>query len=249
MCSLTSSENMVKLYGVVIEPRICMILEYCGGGSLYSILNTEDFDFELDQFFLWIKQIVEGIKYLHKNSIVHRDLKSLNLLLTDDLHIKVADFGLSRFFTQNSHLSTLQKLRGTYCYTAPEIYFHQTYTTKSDFYSLGIIIWEMSMRYFFKKYFRPYSEYTYLTMDCQIIIKCAKEELRPTIPEKFPKRLRGFIKYLWAQSPDFRPNGEQLSTALNELEKSTTFPQAQISSEATCLLKYFALRQGVRYPN
>eukprot|EP01124_Arcella_intermedia_P001149 TRINITY_DN10623_c0_g1_i2.p1 TRINITY_DN10623_c0_g1~~TRINITY_DN10623_c0_g1_i2.p1 ORF type:complete len:808 (+),score=191.62 TRINITY_DN10623_c0_g1_i2:303-2426(+) len=210
------SDHNVHLYGIITEPRICIIMEYCCG-SLYKFLN-ESMEFDWYTLLNWFRDTIRGLLFLHSNGIVHRDLKTLNILLTEDRRAKLADFGLSRFYSQDNQLTTLQKLRGTYCYTAPEIYFKQTYTTKSDIYSCGVILWELCSRCLYNKYCRPYAEFPMITMDCQIIIKVAKDELRPTIPEALPSVLKSAISHMWSQSPDARPNTEQLVGLLDTME-------------------------------
>lgn len=128
------SQHIVNLMGVVAKPRICMIVELCENGSLYDVLQKDDITFDWALLFKWYKETVDGIKYLHEFTpqIVHRDIKTLNLLVTENYSIKVADFGLSRYTNSESTTSTLAKLRGTYCYTAPEVYFGHPYSVKSD---------------------------------------------------------------------------------------------------------------------
>ncbi len=83
----------------------------------------------------------------------------------------MSDFGLSRFTGSSSNLSTLGKLRGTYAYSAPEVYFGDPFTTKADCYSVGIIFWEIAQRALTGEYAMPYSEYAELVFDFQIIIQ------------------------------------------------------------------------------
>lgn len=81
--------------------------------------------------------------------------------------------GLSRFLRDGKQ-STLGKLRGTYAYCAPEVYFGEQYSAKSDIYSLGIITWEIVVRCLKGVYERPYSEYNHIAFDFQIILQTAK---------------------------------------------------------------------------
>jgi len=92
-------KNVVKLFGVCLKPSFNLIMEYCGCGSLYHVLSSNKGDFNIgwEFFFNICKQTVEGLKALHTHQpeILHRDLKTLNLLITLDMTVKVADFGLS----------------------------------------------------------------------------------------------------------------------------------------------------------
>jgi len=80
--------------------------------------------------------MTSGLVALHKSNIFHRDLKSLNLLVTQEWHIKLADFGLSRFNT-NDNMDTMKQMRGTFAYVDPEVYNNGTFTAASDIYSMG----------------------------------------------------------------------------------------------------------------
>jgi serine/threonine protein kinase len=132
--------------------------------------------------------------------------------------IKVSDFGLSRFTSgAASNLSTLGKLRGTYAYSAPEVYFGDAFTTKADVYSVGIIFWELAVRCLTKEYAMPYSEYPELVFDFQIIIQVAKHEKRPTIPSACPKDYRDLITACWAQTADARPEIPSVLARLEEM--------------------------------
>lgn len=135
-------------------------------------------------------EVISGVKVLHsqKTPILHRDLKTLNVLVTSDYCMKVCDFGMSRRDSQ-SNLQTLTQMRGTYAYMAPELADKRPYTDRSDIYSFGIMLWEMTYRTINKKYQRPFGEYPNLVRDFQIIIQVSKHQLRPTIPSSTPKSL------------------------------------------------------------
>jgi len=160
-----------------------------------------------------------GINALHKRNppIMHRDLKSLNLLVTETWDVKVCDFGLSRFDT-SSNMKTLTKVRGTYCYSAPELYGAQKFTIKSDIYSLGILLWEMAYRCIRKTYQQPFQEYPELTMDFQVLVAAAKKDQRPTTPPSCPVELKDLIARSLEKVPDRRPTTDDMITVLTSLE-------------------------------
>lgn len=213
------SKYVVNLHGIVLEPAICIVMEYCEKGSLYDILRKTD-RFGWSNLLRIFKEIVCGVAILHKMRppIVHRDLKSLNILITKDMRVKVADFGLSRLTETKEHFSTLYKLRGTHTYCAPEVYIGEQYTDKSDIYSLGIILWELVYRCTKKEYQRPFSEYPWINYSFQVIIQTAKNGLRPTIPP-CPEKIRKLICTLWDYNPSKRPDAFTLLQTVQGLEK------------------------------
>ena len=73
--------------------------------------------------------------------------------------MKVCDFGLSRYLRLSADDSTLHKMRGTYAYSAPEVYFGEKYSTKSDVFSTGVILWEIVSRVVTGNYQRPFKEF------------------------------------------------------------------------------------------
>ena len=130
--------------------------------------------------------------------------------------VKLSDFGLSRFNTAGDY-ETLKKLRGTYAYLAPELYANSPYSAKSDVFSMGVILWEGAWRAITGAHSQPYSEYEHITMPFQIIIKTAKEALRPTIHPATPEPFADLIRRCWDQEPDNRPSTEQLMDELRAL--------------------------------
>lgn len=212
------SEHVVKFYGGCFDPKICLVMEYCSNGSLYHLQQRENLDIGWDMCFRLLIETITGIVALHAENppIVHRDLKSLNLLVNSENRVKVCDFGLSRYTQGSGDNSTLGKLRGTYAYSAPEVYHGKPYSTKSDVYSIGVIMWELVARVINKSYLRPYKEYKHLRIDFQIIIASAKKGIRPTIPASCPNSLRGLIVRCWDALPEPRPTAEE---ALAELQK------------------------------
>ena len=152
-------------------------------------------------------------------------MKSLNILVQgkiengqERLILKICDFGLSRTDSCDN-LNTLQKLRGTYAYCAPEIYFSQPYTIKSDVFSYGIMLWEMTYRTINQSYQRPYQEFTDIKLDVQIILKSATQNLRPTIPTSTPIPLTNLIKQCTIKEQDGRPSSNDILADLDSMKK------------------------------
>jgi hypothetical protein len=138
---------IVKFFGACVEPTPCLVMEYCARKSLCHILKDEKIEFRWDDFINFSTAIVKGIQTLHNHNppIFHRDLKSLNILVTKDWVPRVCDFGLSRFRTAQN-MSTFNRIRGTMAYCAPESFKGVPYSAKGDIYSLGILFWEMLYR-------------------------------------------------------------------------------------------------------
>eukprot|EP00727_Mastigamoeba_balamuthi_P006173 m51a1_g2175 putative ankyrin repeat-containing protein (759) ;mRNA; f:77335-80720 len=213
------SQYVIKFFGVMIQPdRLCMLMEYCELGSLYHVLNNEHVPIRWSQTLSFMEQMLKGLLMLHthKPPIFHRDLKSLNLLIKGDMTLKMADFGLSRFNT-TTNMQTLQRIRGTYAYIAPELFYGNAYTATSDVYSMGIILWELVYRCINQKYQRPYAEYPEIRMDFQIILKTAKENVRPTIPPSTPPMIRNMIQLCVMPQQDGRPECETLLQMLGSV--------------------------------
>jgi len=218
--SAVRSKYVVLFHGAVLKPKLCMVMEHCSRGSLYHVITSDKYDIGWDKTFRFAIETVRGMEQLHNGDpqIVHRDLKSLNLLVNEKWEIKVCDFGLSRFNT-GSNLETLVKMRGTFAYCAPEVYFGEQFSTKSDVYSIGMVLWELVTRCITGRYERPFAEFKNLQFDFQIIIQTAKKGLRPTIPPTCPPAFTKLITDCFDHSADKRPSCTEILTRLFDLKK------------------------------
>ncbi|XP_077219236.1 cysteine-rich receptor-like protein kinase 2 [Tasmannia lanceolata] len=148
LISQVQHKNLVKLLGCSVEgPESLLVYEYLRNTSLDRFLFDPFKKKELDwgRRFNIIVGTAEGLAYLHEASeirIIHRDIKSSNILLDEGFKPKIADFGLARYFANDqSHLST--GLAGTLGYMAPEYVVHGQLTEKADIYSYGILVLEV----------------------------------------------------------------------------------------------------------
>jgi len=217
MCAI-QSPYIVKLYGAVPSEKLKMVMEICTRGSLYNILSSQQWFIGWNEFFIFAEQMFRGLIVIHnhKPQILHRDLKSLNVLVSEDWICKLCDFGLARFDT-GGNMETLSKLRGTFAYSAPEVYFGERYSEKSDIYSMGILLWEMLYRVINQEYQRPYEEFPRLKLDWQIIHKTATENLRPTMPPSTPVPLATLIRQCIVKDQAGRPDAKEVLQELSQL--------------------------------
>eukprot|EP01090_Pellita_catalonica_P007999 TRINITY_DN18635_c0_g1_i1.p1 TRINITY_DN18635_c0_g1~~TRINITY_DN18635_c0_g1_i1.p1 ORF type:complete len:328 (+),score=63.93 TRINITY_DN18635_c0_g1_i1:53-985(+) len=213
------SPNVVFFFGAVIEPKLCLVTEFMERGSLSDVMGDKTLKFDWRLLFKLAIEAAAAMNVLHcwKPSIVHRDLKSPNLLVDKNFAVKVADFGLARFKTENNK-SSLAKLRGTYAYAAPETYKGETYTNKSDVYSFAIILWELVKRNLSGEHQLPFSEYKHLRFAFQIIIQTAKYDLRPTVPANCPAQVKTMIEACWHKDPENRYEFSEIVEKLKVLQ-------------------------------
>ena len=124
--------------------EFCIVTDYAEGGDLFEYIKNITkmrATFKEDLIWMYLKQILGGLKYLHARKIVHRDLKGANILLSADKRkVQVGDLNVSKI-AKNSFLYTQT---GTPYYASPEVWRDQPYDHKSDIWSLGCLIYEMA---------------------------------------------------------------------------------------------------------
>lgn len=140
-------QHLVTLYGCTSRrsQELLLVYEYIPNGTVADHLNGKRAKSGWLSWPIRLNIAVEtadALAYLHKSDIIHRDVKTTNLLLDNDFHVKVADFGLSRLFPNNvTHVSTAPQ--GTPGYVDPEYYQCYQLTEKSDIYSFGVVLIEL----------------------------------------------------------------------------------------------------------
>ena len=131
-----NNSNILKLYEVIRKRKnLYLVLEYCEQGDLTRYIKTKKNSFD----YIYIFQLILGLKYLYNNCILHRDIKPQNILIDNNV-VKICDFGFARDLKNNDLLNTFC---GSPLYMAPEILKLGEYTDKSDIWSLGVIIYEI----------------------------------------------------------------------------------------------------------
>jgi len=229
------SKHTVYFYGVTKNPAPSLLMEWCGRGSLTSVLSNKDETIGWNEVFKFGREMLQGVYALHmyEPPIVHRDIKSLNYLVDTHYNVKLCDFGLARLTMKTQRDASgnqvirestsleeeLSSTRGTYEYIAPEIYGGAIYSPKSDVFSLAIIMWEIIYRCIHREYQRPYSEYKQFIIPAALYINVAKKGIRCTIPERTPPPMKAFLERCWSQDPKDRPNTAEMMEELLQLQK------------------------------
>jgi len=203
-------DRIIRLYGFVERPY-CLVMEYANRGSLKDLLHS-DVAISNKNLLKIAIQIAEGVAYLHSRRIYYRDLKSMNVLITDDFDVKLCDFGVSKCVPDDSGAETVV---GSPFWMAPEVQ-SMNYTSKIDVYSYGIILWELWSRK------TPYSDISGYSVK-QIMYKVSNEGLRPQIPEKCPETMCDLMKKCWDDNPDERPTFKDILEDLEKLKNNVVF--------------------------
>ncbi|KAL6187077.1 hypothetical protein ACLB2K_043192 [Fragaria x ananassa] len=187
----------------------CVITEYLCGGTLKSHLKKfREKKLPMEDVLQLASDLARGLSYLHSKNIVHRDVKSENLLLDNNQIVKIADFGVARL--EASNLSEMTGNTGTPGYMAPEVLESKPYDKKCDVYSFGICLWEICCCQ------TPYSNYSFSELTSAVVYK----NLRPQIPKNCPSSLAKVMKKCWDAEPSKRPEMHEVVTMLEAVDNS-----------------------------
>ncbi|CAK9142793.1 unnamed protein product [Ilex paraguariensis] len=125
---------------LLFDGHVSVLTEFMSKGSVYNFLHKERGVFTLPTLLKVAIDVSKGMNYLHQNNIIHRDLKTANLLMDENEVVKVADFGVARVQAQTGVMTAET---GTYRWMAPEIIEHKPYDHRADVFSFGIVLWEL----------------------------------------------------------------------------------------------------------
>ncbi|XP_008303763.1 ephrin type-B receptor 4-like [Stegastes partitus] len=203
--------NIIHLEGVITTSCPVMILtEFMENGALDSFLRVNDGQFTTIQLVGMLRGIAAGMKYLSDMSFVHRDLAARNILVNSNLVCKVSDFGLSRFLTENSSDPTYTSSLGGKIpirWTAPEAIAYRKFTSASDAWSYGIVMWEVM----------SYGERPYWDMSNQDVINAIEQDYRLPPPPDCPASLHVLMLDCWQKERANRPRFCDVVAALDRL--------------------------------
>ncbi|XP_054829413.1 ephrin type-A receptor 3 [Eublepharis macularius] len=201
--------NIIRLEGVVTKSKPVMIVtEYMENGSLDSFLRKHDAQFTVIQLVGMLRGIASGMKYLSDMGYVHRDLAARNILINSNLVCKVSDFGLSRVLEDDPEAAyTTRGGKIPIRWTSPEAIAYRKFTSASDAWSYGIVLWEVM----------SYGERPYWEMSNQDVIKAVEEGYRLPPPMDCPAALYQLMLDCWQKDRNNRPKFEQIVSILDKL--------------------------------
>ncbi len=208
------SNYIVQLQGICLEaPHFCLVMELMPKGSLYSVLQNSP-ELPLSVRYQIGLDVCYGLYHLHEKDILHRDLKSLNVLLDDRFRARITDFGLSKMKSEMSSASSSKGMKGTLGWMAPELFTEEAKaTTAADIYAFAMVLWEMMVN--------PYRvPFQGLAPASLISAKLARGDKQETIPETCPPKLAHLMRACW-QEPDKRPPAKVLAKSLSVIFKSS----------------------------
>ncbi|KAG0244306.1 hypothetical protein BGW41_008070 [Actinomortierella wolfii] len=188
--------HIIQFYGSTYhENKLVLIMEYAEGGSLQQAINNRRL-VDWPTKIRISQDLLRGLDYIHYKGIIHRDLKSQNVLLTRHMEVKLCDFGLATVKTQSASKST-GSFVGTFRWMAPELFSaNPKYSTKSDMYAFGMLMWEMAANCTvpFQKLHDPYA-----------VMAIVKSGEREVLPDDVPADYRKWVEQCWEHDPEKRP--------------------------------------------
>uniref|UniRef100_A0A8C2QYG5 Mitogen-activated protein kinase kinase kinase n=1 Tax=Capra hircus TaxID=9925 RepID=A0A8C2QYG5_CAPHI len=222
--------NIIAFKGVCTQaPCYCIIMEYCAHGQLYEVLRAGR---KITPRLLvdWSTGIASGMNYLHLHKIIHRDLKSPNVLVTHTDAVKISDFGTSK---ELSDKSTKMSFAGTVAWMAPEVIRNEPVSEKVDIWSFGVVLWELLT-----------GEIPYKDVDSSAIIwGVGSNSLHLPVPSTCPDGFKILMKQTWQSKPRNRPSFRQTlmhldiasADVLAEWREEVKKHFEKIKSEGTCI--------------
>ncbi|XP_077392970.1 uncharacterized protein map3k19 [Festucalex cinctus] len=204
LLKILSHANIVGFLGTSLyQHMVSIFMEYIPGGSIASILHRFG-PLPERVLALYTYQIVEGVAYLHQNSVIHRDLKGNNVMLMPTGVIKLIDFGCARRISRVSHTSSgdvLKSVHGTPYWMAPEVITETGYGRKSDIWSVGCTVFEMATG-------KP--PLAHMDKIAALFYIGAKRGLMPSLPEGFSDGAKDFVNICLTSDQRLRPSADQL---------------------------------------
>ncbi|XP_077565320.1 serine/threonine-protein kinase B-raf isoform X2 [Stigmatopora nigra] len=213
----TRHVNILLFMGYTTKPQLAIVTQWCEGSSLYHHLHIIETKFEMIKLIDIARQTAQGMDYLHAKSIIHRDLKSNNIFLHEDLTVKIGDFGLATVKSRWSGSHQFEQLSGSILWMAPEVIRLQDknpYSFQSDVYAFGIVLYELMSGAL------PYSN---INNRDQIIFMVGRGYLSPDLSKvrsNCPKAMRRLMADCLKKKREERPLFPQILASIELLARS-----------------------------
>nr|XP_043625031.1 mitogen-activated protein kinase kinase kinase NPK1-like [Erigeron canadensis] len=257
-----SHPNIVRYLGTAREEdSLNIFLEFVPGGSISSLLGKFG-SFPESVVRMYTKQILLGLEYLHKNGIMHRDIKGANILVDNKGRIRLADFGASKKVVELATMTGAKSMKGTPYWMAPEVILQTGHSFSADIWSVGCTVIEMATG-------KPPWSQQYQEVAALFHIGTTKDH--PPIPDHLSAEANDFLLKCLQKEPDFRPDASELlqhpfvtgeykethpvfrtsvmGTASNQIPTSKKEPRNSISPEIKASGVMNSVRCSTIYPD
>jgi serine/threonine protein kinase/ankyrin repeat protein/predicted nucleotidyltransferase len=220
------SPRIVRLYGVCFEAPIRFVMEYMPNGSLWALLHSEE-EIQWPQRIRIAMDVGEGLHFLHVQNpmILHRDIKSLNVLLDANFRAKLTGFDLAQVIRQTSSAEPQESQTnsvGTIIWMAPELFGDKReYSVASDVYAYGMVLWEIASRKI------PFQDIA----NSSLISTRVREGEGEDIPAETPIKYSQLITKCWDGNKEARPKVKELLIELKEMASESNLSQKNSSDK------------------
>lgn len=178
--------------------NLCIVMEYAAGGDLWTqITEAEGHHFPEHQIIQWVREMAAALEYIHSIHILHRDIKSQNMFLDAQGHVKLGDFGIAKILSNTDDFA--QTIVGSPFYLSPEICHGTQYDAKTDIWSLGCVIYELCT-------LSP--AFSGNNMGA-IVMKILRQKQDP-IPDCYSQELADLVDWMLQKNPEDRPTIQQV---------------------------------------
>ncbi|XP_025036885.1 tyrosine-protein kinase Blk isoform X3 [Pelodiscus sinensis] len=210
LMKMLQHDKLVRLHAVVTKQPIYIVTEYMANGCLLEFLKTEDgSQLSLPKLIDMSAQVAEGMAYIERMNSIHRDLRAANILVSEMLCCKIADFGLARII-ENEYLAQ-EGAKFPIKWTAPEAINYGVFTIKSDVWSFGILLTEII----------TYGRIPYPGMTNPEVIQNLERGYRMPCPDGCPGEFYAVMRKCWRDTPEERPTFEYLQSVLEDFYTAT----------------------------
>ncbi|XP_050997552.1 cytoplasmic tyrosine-protein kinase BMX isoform X1 [Acomys russatus] len=204
-----SHPKLVKFYGVCSKKYpIYIVTEYITNGCLLDYLKSHGKGLESAQLLEMCYDVCEGMAFLESHQFIHRDLAARNCLVDSDLSVKVSDFGMTRYVLDDQYVSSVGT-KFPVKWSAPEVFHYFKYSSKSDVWAFGILMWEV-----FSLGKQPYDLYD----NSEVVVKVSQGH-RLYRPQLASDTIYQIMYSCWHELPEKRPTFQQLLSAIEPLRE------------------------------
>ncbi|XP_060621529.2 tyrosine-protein kinase ITK/TSK [Anolis sagrei] len=205
-----SHPKLVQLHGVCVQPApMCLVFEFMENGCLSDYLKRQRGSFSKEDLLGMCQDVCEGMAYLEQASVIHRDLAARNCLVGEFQVVKVSDFGMSRYVLDDQYTSSMGT-KFPVRWSAPEVFSYNRYSTKSDVWSFGVLMWEI-----FSEGKIPYENKT----NGEVVedLRAGGRLYKPRLSSNTIYKL---MRSCWSEKQEDRPPFSVLLYQLNEISES-----------------------------